>query len=320
MIDTLDAIEAECKVPRPVAPNLFRDRFTDALRQVAVKVQTEFVLPQRTTPNLLANIDHYIESIGCADLRHSRVGQPAFCFAAGPSFADAMKWAHWFPLLRDRAALIAVQTCIRPLLKHGVRPHYVTALDYSALSARFYEGLGDMAGIDLVAMPQVHPTVPDAWPGRIRMTSDAWLNVLLGENAPNHGWTGSGSTVAHMSYALARFMGCDPVVLVGQDLAFTDGQYYHAGAAIHDAWAGEVNAFNTVEMMEHRRVMDHGPALVDCGGVYTEPVMDSYHAEFVRLVNDDAARGLTTLNVSGGRAIEGAVAVDLERVLLGVMR
>mgnify|MGYP006914685245 CR=1 FL=1 len=46
-----------------------------------------------------------------------------------------------------------------------------------------------------------------------------------------------------------------PVILVGQDLAFTDGQYYSAGAAIHDVWAPELGAFRTLETLEWERIV-----------------------------------------------------------------
>jgi len=71
----------------------------------------------------------------------------------------------------------------------------------------------------------------------------------------------AGATVAHLAYYLGRYLGCDPVVLVGQDLGFTDGQYYAAGAAIHDVWAPELNEFNTLETMEWASAM---PSPTEC--------------------------------------------------------
>ena len=41
------------------------------------------------------------------------------------------------------------------------------------------------------------------------------------------------------------------------DLGFSDGLYYFPGTAIHDVWAPELGPFNTLEMMEWRRIVRH---------------------------------------------------------------
>src|SRR5690606_40495396 len=66
-----------------------------------------------------------------------------------------------------------------------------------------------------------------------------------------------GATVAHLSFYLAQHLGCDPIVLIGQDLGFSDGLYYAPGTAIHQVWAAELSPFNTVEMMEWQRIVRH---------------------------------------------------------------
>ena len=63
-----------------------------------------------------------------------------------------------------------------------------------------------------------------------------------------------GATVAHLSVSLAEFLGCATVVLVGQDLGFTDGLYYCPGTAVHRVWDAELSPWNTLEMMEWQRI------------------------------------------------------------------
>src|SRR5690606_40379692 len=74
---------------------------------------------------------------------------------------------HSFPTRRssDLVVVIAVQTVLRPMLDRGIRPDFVTALDYHEISTRFYEGLTreDLEGITLVAEPKVNPAVLDAF-------------------------------------------------------------------------------------------------------------------------------------------------------------
>ncbi|MHC4993032.1 MAG: 6-hydroxymethylpterin diphosphokinase MptE-like protein, partial [Planctomycetota bacterium] len=163
------------------------------------------------------------------------------------------------PGLRDRAVIIAAQTTLRPLLAAGVRPHFVTALDFHEISRRFYEGLTpeDVRGVTLVAEPKAHPVILDVFPGAVRCCRSGFLDQVLGAHARPMGELPAGATVAHLAVYLARFLGCNPVAMVGQDLAFTDGLYYLPGTAIDDTWAPELNPFNTMEMMQWQRIARH---------------------------------------------------------------
>ncbi|HRJ50349.1 MAG TPA: DUF115 domain-containing protein, partial [Phycisphaerales bacterium] len=212
------------------------------------------------------------------------------------------------PGVRDRVVIIAAQTVLKRLLARGIVPHYVTALDHHEISRRFYEGLAepDVSGVTLVVEPKVNPAVLSAFPGKFRCAGDRVLDELLGPGlARPMGSITAGATVAHLAYYLARHLGCDPVVLVGQDLGFTDGQYYHAGAAIHEVWAGELNEFNTLEMLEWQRLVRSRHILrqaVDQLGrpIYTDEQMLAYLVQFEREFAADASRGLSVIDATEG--------------------
>ena len=51
---------------------------------------------------------------------------------------------------------------------------------------------------------------------------DPWVFGSLGESAVVE----SGGSVACVELSTARMLGCDPIVLIGQDLALTEGRYY----------------------------------------------------------------------------------------------
>src|SRR5690606_41186345 len=76
--------------------------------------------------------------------------------------------------VRERVVIVATPTVLQPLLRRGIRPHFVCALDWSDISARFYEGLTaeDVEGITLVAEAKVNPAVIDAFPRSEEHTSE----------------------------------------------------------------------------------------------------------------------------------------------------
>jgi hypothetical protein len=114
-----------------------------------------------------------------------------------------------------------------------------------------------------------------------------------------------GATVAHLASYLARHMGCDPVIFIGQDLGFTDGQYYAAGAAIHDVWAGELGPMRTLEMFEWERIVRARSMLrktEDVLGrpIYTDEQMATYLSQFEVDFAADEAAGRTIIDATEG--------------------
>lgn len=299
----------------------FQEHFAEVIRAMRTAVVTTLMQSETTFRNLLMNLDRYAVCPGVEDLRGAARGRPAIVVAAGPSLRRNMDLLAR-PGVRERFVIIAVQTALKPLLARGIRPHFVTALDYHEISRRFYEGLteADVEGVTLVADPKANPAILEAFPGAIRMPGDAMLpgdrailDELLGpELARPMGTLPPGATVAHMAYYLARHLGCDPVILIGQDLGFTDGVYYGAGAAIHQVWSGELNEFNTLEMMEWQRIARlrhrlpdgqfNARPTTDVLGrkIYTDEQMATYLVQFERDFTADAERGLTTIDATEG--------------------
>ncbi len=288
---------------------VFHRRFVDVVRAVKMTVVTTMVQVKATLRNLTQNLDRYATSPGIEHLRHCCPGAPAIVVSAGPSLARNIDLLTQ-PWVRDRFVIIAVQTALKPLLKRGIKPHFVTALDHSEISRRFYEGLtaADVEGVTLVVDPKVNPAVLDAWPrgAAICFQSDKYLDILLGPALTRpKGHLKPGATVAHLAYYLARHLGANPVILMGQDLGFTDGQYYSAGAAIHNVWAGELNEFNTLEMLEWQRIKRMGQHLrreTDALGrpIYTDEQMATYLVQFERDFREDAEHGLSIIDCTEG--------------------
>lgn len=285
----------------------FLETFAQVTATARTALVTSMVQTEATIRNVLMNLDYYAGAPGIAELRECALNRPCVVVSAGPSLERNMRLLAREGV-RDRCVIIAVQTALKPLLRAGVRPHYVVALDHHEISRRFYEGLTaeDVAGVTLVAEPKANPLILQAFPGVVRCPREEYLDVVLGSSLfKDHGGLPAGSTVAHLAYYLARYMGCDPVALIGQDLGFTDGQYYAAGAAIHDVWAGELNPFNTLETLEWQRIVRAQMILhasTDHLGrrIYTDEQMRTYLAQFERDFRADEAKGLTTIDATEG--------------------
>lgn len=293
-----------------------------AIRNWRLDMVSTLTLPEKTQRNALANIKKYVESEGLAPLEMKHKGVPGITVAAGPSLARNIKHLareH----VRESFILCCVQTALKPLLAAGIRPHFVCALDFAPISRQFYEGLTaeTVAGIELVALSAASPAILEAWPGEVRFASDGFLDGILGDD---RGWRGQlppASSVGHMSYNFLRYIGCDPVILVGQDLAYTDGVYYGAGAAIHEQWSCELGPFNTLETMETDRCRRGGDSLVwrlDSEGrpIRTDLQLDGYRVRFEMQFAEDVGAGFKVINATeGGQVLKHTEPMPLSKVI-----
>ena len=289
----------------------FVKTLTSVMRSVRTSIATTLVHSGITLRNQFMNLAVYDGVAGIADLRNIAPGSPAVVVSAGPSLArnvDLLR-QDW---VRDRVVIVAVQTVLKTLLNKGIRPHFVTALDHHEISKRFYEGLteDDVRGVTLVAEAKSNSEILDSFPGDIRCPGDQSLDLLLGvppdmNGESPRGTIGKGATVAHLAYYFARYLGCNPVALIGQDLAFTDGQYYAPNAAIHRVWGPELGEFRTLEMFEWERIARMRRTLhaaTDHLGrpVYSDEQMQTYLTQFEREFLRDQEQGLTTIDATEG--------------------
>ena len=167
-------------------------------------------------------------------------GVPAILVGAGPSL-DAI-----LPSLeaaRKRALLISVDTALRPLLEHGIAPDLTITVDPSLENARHLINLPAAPATWLVAEPSVHPSALDHFTGRtltFRVGSHhpwPWLAATGIDCAVLRTW----GSVITSGFDLARQMGCDPIVFVGADCAYTGEQPYCRGTAFESDWAEQVS-------------------------------------------------------------------------------
>jgi hypothetical protein len=259
-----------------------RAGIADFLSFAKLQMVTLVQIGRTTFENVALNLPHLLARPGVEVLAGAARGRPAVVVAAGPSLARDL------PLLRqaaDRCVVIAVQTVLRTLLENGIRPHFVTSLDYHELSSEFFRDVHGAEQTVLVAEPKAAPTVLDAHPGPRHVLNHRYVATLLGANAPPRGSLTPGTTVAHLAFYLAQHLGCDPIGLLGQDLGFPDGLYYMPGAAIERLWSVELNTFSTSEMKQWDRIARNRSILRTIGDsrggtIFSDDVLHAYAEQF----------------------------------------
>lgn len=266
--------------------------------------------------NTIRNLPAIVRERDAASLFGRFAGTPAIVAAAGPSL-DRAKTE--LTVAGDRALVIAVDTAARPLLLAGVEPHLVVGVDPQALNAVHLRNLPACRRSRLVGEASLDPGAFAGFIGRsfVFQVSDhepwSWLRSMGLGRARLLAW----GSVLNTAFDLAVRLGCDPIVLVGADLAYTNSRPYCRGTSYEDAWREAVAAGASLPAIWE--------SYCSAGGVVTEDIRGAKtatapHFVAVRDWLRSQAAALTNrrvVNASGdgilfGPAIE---VVALDRIL-----
>jgi cytochrome c-type biogenesis protein CcmH/NrfG len=223
----------------------------ERLTQIAQKESMQIVLNRNTTlkaggrmmENILLNFPDVLRSAGVKRLENLFHGRPAVLVAAGPSLE---KNVHLLRELEGRAVIIAVDTALRLLLPLGIKPDIVTTIDFNQVNFQKFANVPIDPDISLVYHPGGYYESIRAFHGP--MFTSSWVpnripNWLM-QYVEDKGGLPGGTTVAHLSFFLARYMGCDPIVFIGQDLAFPKKQIHASDLSL---WHINTDEMNTIE-------------------------------------------------------------------------
>ncbi len=180
--------------------------------------------------NTLVNHRFYVEAPGINQLYGKFKDVPAIIVATGPSLnknIDQLRGRE------EKALIISVDASLKPLLKHGITPHLVTSLERVSLVRKFFTRIPPEAleRTYLVAIPLLTKDSLAAYKGEKIVALRAfahyyWLDI-------NKGILPIGPSAANMGFTIAEALGCNPIILVGQDLSYApDGRTHAADNAL----------------------------------------------------------------------------------------
>lgn len=178
--------------------------------------------------NMLDNLEEVIKNPGINLLYDYFKGKPAVVVSTGPSLN---KNKHLLKDLEDKALIIAPDASLKVLMEMGVRPHMVTSLERDPGIAPLLSGYTpeQLENVYLAACPVLMPECFQVYNGP---------RVIVCRNFDHFHWMGIDrgmlpikNSAGNMAFNVAAAMGCDPIILIGQDLAFSRTGETHARGA-----------------------------------------------------------------------------------------
>lgn len=165
-------------------------------------------------------------------LKDSLKGKPAIIAAAGPSLGDNLETIKQN---RDKFVLFAVSSSVGTLIKNNITPDFVSIIekfDSSGLVKDY-----SLKDISLIAEPYTHlnvlnlPFKEKFISSSVENSANEIYNRMF--NIDNFYFETKG-TVAYNALYSAMYMGCNPIILVGQDLAYIDGECYSKNSPLSE--------------------------------------------------------------------------------------
>ena len=273
---------------KDIAQNILMDKL--------VEINTGNSFGHKFIANVVKNRKQIAESYALSELKGRFKGVPAVIVSAGPSLE---KNIH---LLKEFKGIIVVgNRSLKAVLEQGIKPDYIMAADPQDI---VYETLNHAEIDDEISMV-VLDTANDKFIGchngkKYFVNTYANSKRLLGVNT-TYG-IGFGGSVATLCTSVMQYIGCDPIIFIGQDLAFTGGKF-HADSC-------DISGKNQIEEKQNE---------LTTKGYYGDKVSTSYQFIsyihwFENFIKDN--KQCTFINATqGGAYIEGAVHKDFAEVV-----
>lgn len=191
-------------------------------------------LGKKVIGNVFYNYAHVDGSIVFSSLKGSLATLPAILCGAGPSLEENTKILSRHC---DHAWILAAGSAIRAMDAFSIPVHAGAAIDPD-LSENFYWEKGPFKTPFFYQDRVSHSIVSSVEGDRIRVGPsggyeiESWLSCVLGiDDIPFE----SGWTAGTFSVAIAASLGCNPIVLVGMDFAYSkEGNKYGSKALCQD--------------------------------------------------------------------------------------
>ncbi|QXM05172.1 motility associated factor glycosyltransferase family protein [Crassaminicella indica] len=180
--------------------------------------------------NNLENINTLLESPSIELLKNAYSNKPVIIVAAGPSLD---KNIHELKKLQGKALIIATDAVLSTLKKYEIVPDGVVTIERMLLTyEKFYKDKEINPKTVFIGPTVVRPEIFSTLKDNKKLIClkqgekiNEWINNdILGENR----LLSMGTSCAHIAFSFAKYIGANPIIFIGQDLAYTKDGVTHS--------------------------------------------------------------------------------------------
>jgi len=286
-----------------------------AHQKYKLDIDTQSAYSKKFYNNIFANAKYIIESPGVFQLKNIFPQVPVILVSAGPSLD---KNIGFIKSARNQIIVIAVATALKPLLKNKIEPDFVLAIDSNDESIKSFNIEFIPDNLWLIYDPCIPFPVSSLFNTRkIIMESNIGLAKWITDHSDYKGVIENTSSVAHAAFHLARHMGCEPIILVGQDLSFEGHRMHCTDSFYSQSSQDNIGVDRTIDILDYKKYTEYNPSMALTKDIFeqnskTTKAMDTYKHQFKKEMNSES---ITINATEGGVNIPGAINITLKEAL-----
>lgn len=269
------------------------------------KKNTEIKYARRLADNILHNLPYMIEQSSVYNLEKAFIeldldNIPAIIVSAGPSLDKNIRELK---KAEGKAFIIGVDSSLKALVREGINFQIAVSVDPRKNVNVFADER--VRNIPYVLASYSIPMIAETAKNKLFFEGgygfEGLREIILYLTGKDHGVLDTGGSVATEAFSLALHLGFKNIILIGQDLAFTDGR-------------GHVSGFEASEEANRQHVQERELVEVEANGsgkILTDIQMDSYRQWFEMQIEKVKGKVKVYNATEGGAKIRGTEEITL---------
>lgn len=226
---------------------------------------------------------------------------PAIIVSGGPSLDKNIQTMLKHKNILDKFFIIAGNRTLGSLIKNGITPNLVISIDSQDITYEMIKPYIDYK-IPLAFYEGSNKILLNEYKGDLIYIADILPNLV--EELKDCKGLFNGGSVAHECTDFAQIMGCNPIIFVGQDLAYTFNKQ-HSNSSTHE--------------LDKKENINNNFLVKDIYGnsIKTSFILNFYKKqmeEYINIVKKNN-KNIEFYNASYGADIIGAQHIELEEIL-----
>lgn len=183
--------------------------------------------------NAFNNMEYLVESFDISALKSKYKNVPAVIVAAGPSLD---KNFHLLKEIEGKAVIFCPDVLIQRFVASGIKPDIICALERTCVYENYIKDkeMPEKAVFlgQSVIESEIFPSIRNKKAACLK--EKTVFEKLLSDMLNGLNTFDSGQSVSTMCFSIARLIGCDPIILIGQNLSYSLSGKTHASGTIYE--------------------------------------------------------------------------------------
>jgi hypothetical protein len=277
----------------------------DTMRAKIVHLRTLSKIERAMISNAIINLPTYYASPGIKTLFGRFKGMPAIIVSAGPSLN---KNIHLLKQVKGKAVILAVGTALKPLQENGIEPDFMVSIDPQLYNYEHFRGVNTNQAALITAI-ESYPEILEKQDGPMFVSGDSPILEWFGGVIEEKGVMEGGGSVANNAMTAAFKMGANPIIFVGQDLAYAKDGHTHAAGTNYE------NSIQDLEYLAKANNPEYFLIKANDGGEVLTNILFYQFLKFFEAWIDNHPQPEYINATEGGALIEGTKIMTLQQVL-----